>query len=83
MNLLVEAGANINAKNKNSITSLMWVTFNGNAEAVKLFIESNANLEAKDKYGWTASDLAERYGIAERHEDGHLVIKLFKRAKDK
>jgi ankyrin repeat protein len=34
--LLLKKGANVNAKDKDSLTALMWASFNGHKEIVKL-----------------------------------------------
>ncbi|MCB1141682.1 MAG: ankyrin repeat domain-containing protein [Leptospiraceae bacterium] len=54
--LLVEAGADINRKNKeNGRTALMYASVNGHYDVVKYLIEQESNLiNAKDKEGKTA-----------------------------
>ena len=42
--LLIESGANVNEKDNNSMTALMWVSNYGYKNIVKLLIESGANL---------------------------------------
>lgn len=55
MKLLIEAGADVNAKTTNQgETALMRASSKGQIEAVKLLIDSGADVDAKDKYGDTA-----------------------------
>ncbi|XP_078614471.1 death-associated protein kinase 1-like isoform X1 [Branchiostoma floridae x Branchiostoma japonicum] len=49
--LLVQLGANVEAKDKNGWTALHWASRIGNTEVVKLLIQLGANVEAKDKDG--------------------------------
>ncbi|MDO4410246.1 MAG: ankyrin repeat domain-containing protein [Akkermansia sp.] len=52
--LLKEAGANVNAKNKDGRTALMCASDSGNVEVVKAFLQAGADVNAKTKDGWTA-----------------------------
>jgi len=52
--LLLEKGANIDAKTNQGFTALMVASYKGQAEAVKLLLDKGANLEAKGYNGWTA-----------------------------
>jgi len=52
--LLIEAGANVNAKNDDNFTSLMFTSYNGYEEIVKLLIDTGANVSAQDKRKYTA-----------------------------
>ncbi len=51
---LIDAGANVMAKNKYGETPLH---FCNNADVAKLLIEEGADVNAKNKYGWTPLDL--------------------------
>ena len=50
----VEAGADVNAKNENGHTVLMFAASNDQTAIVKYLVEKGANVNAKNNYGWTA-----------------------------
>ncbi|PRM96231.1 ankyrin repeat domain-containing protein [Aliarcobacter cryaerophilus] len=50
-NMLIKAGADINAKDKNSWTPLHWASRNNHIELVKVLIKAKANLNEKATYG--------------------------------
>lgn len=54
---LVEAGAEPRIRDKNGRTPLHWVSFHSGSrrEAYKVLVGAGANVNAKDKFGWTAS----------------------------
>ncbi len=56
--LLVEAGANVNHKNKEGWTALMNVCFNCNSistcDIIKLLIKAGANVNTQNNDGYTA-----------------------------
>lgn len=54
VSLLLEAGANINAGDRDGWTPLHWAAQNDRAEAVALFLEAGADVDAVDRKGWTA-----------------------------
>jgi hypothetical protein len=59
MKLLVESGADVNAKNQDGLTPLMMVAFEtGDAKAAVLLLDSKARVNEKDRSGVTALDLA-------------------------
>ena len=61
MQLLIDAGANINATNNDGETALIF-TINRyyNLQGVQVLIENGANLYAKNKQGLTALDIARK-----------------------
>lgn len=67
---LIEKGANVNAKDGFGMTSLMWASYNGNVELVKLLLEKGADKYVEVK-GQTALSAAEEKGFSE-------IIKLLK-----
>jgi hypothetical protein len=52
--LLVEKGADVEAKNKDGWTALYWAVRYGNAAMVRLLLENGAEVDTKDNYGRTA-----------------------------
>lgn len=54
--LLIEHGANLEARNRDGARPLHASAFLGHTEVVKLLIESGADIEAKDDKGATPSD---------------------------
>ena len=69
--ILLEAGANKEAKSKNGeMTPLIRACFQGHIAVVKLLIDAKANTEAKAKNGKTALDYAKQ-----QHHD-HCVALL-------
>jgi ankyrin repeat protein len=67
--LLLEKGANIEAKDLHGQTPLLWAARNGQEAVVKLLLEKGANIEAKDLHGQRPLLWAARNG----HE---AVVKL-------
>jgi len=53
INLLIQAGADLNVQDNRGLTALMWAN-NGNKEIVDLLIQSNADINIKDNDGTTA-----------------------------
>ena len=71
--LLLNHGANPNAKTNNGKTALMLLAFLGNSAAVELLIHKKVDVNAKDADGKSALDYAT--------EDNYPnVIRLLKRA---
>ncbi len=58
MNLLIEAGADKDAKDQYGTTALGIAAFSDNPEIVKLLLEAGADKEAKNRWGRTAADWA-------------------------
>lgn len=48
LKLLLMKGGNVEAKDNNGWTPLIWAAKNGHGAVVKLLLESGANVEAKD-----------------------------------
>ena len=60
--LLVEEGANVNAaKTDDGTTALMWASFKGHLEIVRLLLTSGADKAALTHAGWTAHSLCAAY----------------------
>jgi FOG: Ankyrin repeat len=62
---LLNEGANINSKDQNGKTALMFASEEGNFDLVKLLVEKGANILAKDNSGKTAI----KYAIDNHHND--------------
>ena len=60
--LLIDKGADVNAKNNDGWTALIWASRNGYTEIAKLLIDKGADVNAKNNYVWTALMLASRNG---------------------
>ncbi|CAG1964672.1 unnamed protein product [Fusarium graminearum] len=69
--LLLEKGADIEAKDKTGWTALLIAATFSNHETLKLLLEKGADIEAKDKYGWTALLIAARFS---KHETLKLLL---------
>ncbi|MBU1043580.1 MAG: ankyrin repeat domain-containing protein [Candidatus Omnitrophica bacterium] len=60
--LLVNYRANVNAINpSNQFTPLIYAAAYGHLEAVKILLEANADINARDNKGKTATDYAQQY----------------------
>ncbi len=51
---LLDSGADVDAKDENEMTALMWAAFGGDIDTVKVLLERGADVTAKDKDGGTA-----------------------------
>lgn len=58
LKLVVEHGANVNAKNKQGVTPLMIAVSNDDIEAVKFLLSKGADINARDKEGNTPLHIA-------------------------
>ena len=70
MELLLEHHAYIDAQSPNGTTPLMMAASYGSPEAVKLLIESGADIHVRNQKGMTALDFARR---AERPDSVELI----------
>jgi len=50
----LQDGAEVNARDKDGTTPLMWTAAYGRADAMKTLLDRGASLETRDLYGWTA-----------------------------
>lgn len=51
--LLLEAGAHVDATDDNGATALMYASMYRKTSAVKFLVEHNANVNAQNRHGWT------------------------------
>ena len=63
--LLIEKGANVNARGVNQKTPLHWAAFAGNTEVAALLIEKGADVNARDVNQKTPLDWAVSQGNTE------------------
>jgi ankyrin repeat protein len=70
--LLLEKGADLEAKDEFGRTPLSWAAEEGHEGVVKLLLEKGADLEAKDEFGQTP--------LSRAAESGHeAVVKLLEK----
>ncbi|KAK6705444.1 hypothetical protein SNK05_009341 [Fusarium graminearum] len=69
--LLLEKGADIEAKDKTGKTALLIAATSSKHEILKLLLEKGANVNAKDRNGWTALLIAAR---SSKHEILELLL---------
>ena len=77
--MLIEKGADVDAKNNDGGTALHWAALNEHIDIAKILIENGANINAKDKDGETALEIAIRFDhhqIAELIENSKKAIKI-------
>jgi ankyrin repeat protein/tRNA A-37 threonylcarbamoyl transferase component Bud32 len=58
--LLLDKGADVNAKDREGRTALMWAASSGNVDIVKILLDAGADISAKNEDGETALMLAQR-----------------------
>ncbi len=63
MQRLLNAGANVNAKDKYGKTPLIWVAGIGLTDICALLVENGADVKARDNNGTTAAISAAQFGL--------------------
>ncbi len=61
--LLIASGADVNQKNVNETTALIYAATFGQKEIIKLLIENEADISARDNRGFTAEMHAKNHGL--------------------
>lgn len=56
---LLDEGIDVNAKDNNGMTALMWAAYKCHLPAVELLLENNADVNVKNNDGMTVFNLAE------------------------
>jgi len=62
LKVLVENGADIHHRTKRGNTLLMWYSYSGYLEGIQYLISLGTDVNAKNKDGQTAFDIAQRFG---------------------
>ena len=62
VNALLAARADVNAKNNNGDTALMYAVSGDHAEVVQALLAARADVNAKSRKGWTALKIAQVAG---------------------
>jgi hypothetical protein len=60
--LLLQNGAEVNAKDRWDRTPLLWAAYNGHVDILHLLVENGADLEAQSNNGWRALHYAAIHG---------------------
>lgn len=60
LKILLDRGVNINIKDKNGMTPLMWATYYCHFNIVELLLENGANVNLKNNFGETAFCIVDR-----------------------
>ena len=63
--VLIDAGANIETRDKESWTPLMYACKNGSQPIVKMLVAAGADVRATEKDGWASLTIAAGYGHTE------------------
>jgi ankyrin repeat protein len=60
---LMEAGAQVNSKDKDGWTPLHWAAWNGHLDIVQILLPNGADVNAKDSDGFQPIDVAKSEDI--------------------
>ena len=63
--MLLEKGADVNAKDNGGYTALLWASHDGHTEIVAMLLDNGANVNVKDNDGFTALYWASQNGHTE------------------
>ncbi len=77
MKAIIEAGGNVNAKNKDQMTALNIAAVQGNADIVKLLLKADADLEFQARYKESGLNIAGGTALIQAARKGHTeIVKL-------
>ena len=76
---LLNLGADIEARDSNSMTPLIWAAAFGKVETCKLLVEHGASIEARDNFGNNAFMRSKMHGNKETTKflSGHMLLQSF------
>jgi ankyrin repeat protein len=74
--MLIKAGADINARNYENLTVLMMAVIDEDVEAVKLLIEAGVDINARDYQGISALELIKEIPADMRSERSDEIVEL-------
>ena len=77
VNYLIEKGVDVNTKEPNGWSALMFATMLGETESVEILVKAGADVNAKTKDGETALQRAEKIEQA-KLADVKRIIKILK-----
>ena len=62
MSMLLDRGADVNAKTNNGVTALMMASLQGHPSCISMLLDRGADVNAKNNNGWTALMAASQEG---------------------
>lgn len=68
---LIDAGADVNEKNEDQETPLLWASFNGHLKVVRYLLDNGARVDERNKEGWSALMAAV---LGERLETARVLL---------
>jgi len=74
--LLIQAGADVHARDKDGRTALMWAARCGDADRVRLLIQAGADVNARDDFGHTALDTAVKQDVIDALQEARRLTSL-------
>lgn len=74
--LLINHGANVNAKDGDGMTPMYWAVEHFRIDAIRLLIKYGADVNTTDNIGWTPLEVAYRSLRSDRYGDAARMILL-------